>query len=74
MHVFADPSVLLRCYYACVLPILGYCSPVWGSADKCHLQLLDRRVYSVARLCPAETFLSVCHRRHVAALWSVYVA
>ena len=31
-RVFVDTSVLLRCYYAFVLPILEYCSPVWGSA------------------------------------------
>ena len=37
-------SVFLRCCYAFVLPILEYCSPVWGSAAKCHLQL-----YSSAR-------------------------
>ena len=29
-HVFVDTSVFLRCYYAFVLPILEYCSPVWG--------------------------------------------
>ena len=29
---FVDISVLLRCNYAFVLPILDYCSPVWGSA------------------------------------------
>ena len=28
--VYADTSVLLRCYYAFILPILEYCSPVWG--------------------------------------------
>ena len=27
-----DASVLLRCYYAYVLPILEYCCRVWGSA------------------------------------------
>ena len=31
-HVFVDTLVLLRCYYAFVLPILENCSPVWGSA------------------------------------------
>ena len=30
-HIFVDTSVLLRCYYAFVLPILMYCSPVWES-------------------------------------------
>ena len=29
-RVFVDTSVLLRCYYSFVLPILEYCSPVWG--------------------------------------------
>ena len=71
-RVFVDTSVLLRCYYAFVLSILEYCCPVWGSAAKCCLQLLERRVYSVARLCHDQTFSSVCHRRHVAALCISY--
>ena len=29
-RIFADTSVLLRCYSAFVLTILEYCSPVWG--------------------------------------------
>ena len=67
-RVLLDTSVLLRCYYAFVITILEYCSPVWRSAAECHLQLRERQVYSVARLCPDQTFLSLCHRRHVAAL------
>ena len=47
-RVFLDTSVLLRCYYAFGLPILEYCSSVWLSAAECHLQLLERQVYSVA--------------------------
>ena len=39
-RIFVDTSVLLRCYYEFVLPILEYCSSVWGSAAECHLQLL----------------------------------
>ena len=34
---FEDTSELLRCYYAFVLPILEYCSPVWGSAAESQL-------------------------------------
>ena len=49
--VFVDTSVLRCCYYAFVLPIIEYSSPVWGSAAECHLQLLERQVYSVAWLC-----------------------
>ena len=56
-RVFVVTSVLLRCYYAFVLPILEYCSPLWGSAAaECHFQ----------------TFLSLCHQRHVAALCMLY--
>ena len=51
-RIFVDTCVLLRCYFAFVLLILEYCSPVWGSAAECHLQLLERQVYSVSMLCP----------------------
>ena len=71
-RVFVDTSVLLRCYYAFVLPILVYCSPVWGTSAECHLQLLEPQVYSVARFCPDQTFLSLCQRRHVASLFMLY--
>ena len=63
-----DTSVLLRCYYAFVIPNLEYCSSVWGSAAECHLQLLERQVYSVARLCPDQSFVSFL----VAALCMLY--
>ena len=71
-HVFVDTTVLLSCYYSFVLQILEYCSPVWGFAAECHLQLLERPVYSVARLCHDQTFLLLCHRRHVGALCMLY--
>ena len=41
---------------------------VLRSAVECHLQLLERQVYSEARLCPEQSFLSLCHLRHFAAL------
>ena len=43
-RIFVDTSVLLRCYFAFILPIFKYCSPVWGSAAECHHQPLDRQV------------------------------
>ena len=49
---------LFRCYFPFDLPILEYCLSVWGSAAECHLQLFERQVYSVARLCPDQSFLS----------------
>ena len=72
-RIFVDTSVLLRCYFAFVLPILEYCSLVWGSATECHLQFLERQVYSVARLCSDQSFSSLCHRRGVVKL-SMYSA
>ena len=60
-RVFVDSSVLLRCYYAFILPILEYCSPVWGSAAEYHLQLLERQVCSVARLCSDHSFSFLVH-------------
>ena len=70
--IFVDNCLLLRCHFAFVLQILEYCSPVWWSAAKCHLQLLDRQVYSVARLLNDHSFLSLCHRRRVAGLSMLY--
>ena len=43
-----------------------------GGLLQLQLQLLERQVYSVARLCPDQTFLSLCHRRHVAALCMLF--
>ena len=71
-RIFVDTSVLPRCYFTFLLPILEYCSPVWGSAAEFHLQLLERQVYSVARLCPDQIFLSLCKRRRVAGLSMLY--
>ena len=56
-HIFVDTSVLLCCYFVFVIPIVEYCSSVWGSAVECHLRLLELQVYSVARLCPDTSFL-----------------
>ena len=64
--------LLLRCYFTFVHPILEYCSPVWRSAAERHLQLLERQVYSVARLCPDQSFLSLCLRRRVAGFSMLY--
>ena len=70
--IFVYTSVLLRCYFTFVLPILEYCSPVWGSAAEYYLQLLERQVYSVADLCPDQSCLPLCHQRRVAGLSMLY--
>ena len=43
---FHDLSLLLISFWSFVLPVLEYCSAVWGSADDSHLKLLDRDVRS----------------------------
>ena len=71
-RVFVYTSVLLRFNFAFVLPILGYCLPVWRSAVECHLQLPKRQVYSVTKLCPDQCFFLLYHRRNVAGLSMLY--
>ena len=71
-QIFVGTSVFRCCYFAFVLTILEYCSPVWGSAAECHLQILEYQVYSVARLCNDQSFLSLCHRRRVSGLSMLY--
>ena len=63
--------MLLRCYFAVVLQILEYCFPMWESDADGLLQLREREVYSVARLCPDRSFL-LCHRRRVAVHSMLY--
>ena len=71
-RIFVDTPVLLRSYFAFVPPILEYCSPVWRSAAECYHQLLESQVYSVARLCSDQSFLSLCPRTNVAGLSMLY--
>ena len=71
-RIFVGTSVLLRCYFAFVLPILEHSSPVYGSAAACHLQFLERQVYSVTRLCYAQSFLSLHLGRRVSELSMLY--
>ena len=63
-RIFVDTSVLLRCYFSFVVRILKYCSPVRGSAAEC--QLLEGQMYSVARLCPDQSLLLLCHQCRLA--------
>ena len=71
-RIFVDTSLLLCCYFEFVLPILEYCSLVWGSAAECRLQLLDRQMYSVARLYPNQSLLSLYHQWRVVGLSMLY--
>ena len=61
-RVFHDRSLLGRCFRGFVLPVLEYCSAVWGSSTDTHLKLLDRAVSGARFLtwvCLSVTFLIV---------------
>ena len=46
----SDVAVVAKCFWAFILPVLEYCSPVWMPAATSHLSLLDRVVSQVSRL------------------------
>ena len=58
-RVFHDRSLLERCFWGFVLPVLEYCSAVWCSPADTHLELLDR-VVSGARFLTGGVFESHC--------------
>ena len=72
-HIFVDTSVLCGCYFAFILPILQYCSLVWrGQLLNVTFSFLSARCNSVAKLCPDQSSLLLCHQRRVAGLSMLY--
>ena len=76
-RVFHDRSLLEGCFGGFVLPVLEYCSAVFGGLyclEYCstHFKLLDRAV-SGARFLTGSVFESdIAHRRSVAVLCMLY--
>ena len=68
MSVFQDVAIVAKCFWAFILPVLEYCSPVWMSADTSHLSSLDRVVSQVGRLSGGSVSCDLWHRRKVASL------
>ena len=68
MSVFRDVTIVAKCFWAFILPVLEYCSPVWMSAATSHLSLLDRVVSQVSRLSGGSVSCDLWHRRKVASL------
>ena len=59
------------CYFVVVMHLFSKSLSIvlwFGGQLLCRLQLLERQVYSVSRLSLDQSFLSLCHRRHVAGL------
>ena len=61
-------AIVAKCFWAFILPVLEYCSPVWMSAATFHLLLLDRVVSQVSRLSGGRVSCDLWHRRKVASL------
>ena len=68
MSVSRDFTVVAKCFWASILPVLEYCSPVWMSAATSHLSLLGRVVGQVSRLSGGSVSCDLWHRRKVASL------
>ena len=68
MSVFRDVAVVVKCFWAFILPVLEYCSPVWTSAATSHLSLLNRVVSQVSRLSGGRVSFDLWHSRKVASL------
>ena len=70
MCVFRDVTVVAKYFWAFILPVLEYCSPVLMSAATSHLSLLDRVVSQVGRL--SGVSCDLWHRRKVTSLSVVF--
>ena len=68
MSVFRDVAVVAKCFWAFILRVLEYCSPVWMSASTLHLSLLDCVVGQVSQLSGGSVSCDLWHRRKVASL------
>ena len=64
-RMFVDITLLLRCYFAFVLTILEYCSPVWGSAAVCPFSFLSVKCIRWPGFVP----IRVCCRSVINAVW-----
>ena len=65
-QTYQDDALVLKCFYAFLLPFFEYCSVVWLSAAPSHLNMLFRIFVSAGFI--ARTTISLEHRRQVASL------
>ena len=61
-------AIIFRIFWAFILPVLEYCSPIWMSVATSPLSLLDRVVSQVGRLSGVSVSCDLWHRRKVASL------
>ena len=68
MSIFQDVAVVAKCFWAFILPVLEYCSPVWMSSATSHLLLLVHVVGRVRQLSIGSVSYDLWHRVKVASL------
>lgn len=68
-----DTSMLLRCYYAFILPIFQYSSPVYEYIYSSQFWLLECQVRAVARLCTYQSRMPLNHHCCISGLCNVHV-
>ena len=68
MSVFQYVAVVAKCFWAFILPVLEYGSPLWMSAATYHLLLLDCIASQLSRLSGESVSCDPWHRRKVASL------
>ena len=71
-RVFHDRSLLGRCFWGFVLPVLEYCSSVWCSASDTQFKLLDRAVRGAWFLTGGVFECDISHRQYVAVVCMLY--
>ena len=67
-RLFHGRSLLERCFWGFVPPVLEYCSAVWCSAADTHLKLLGSVVSGAQFLIGGVFDGDIAHRRSVAVL------
>ena len=70
--IYQDESIVSRCFWSLILPILEYCAPVWSSSVGGHLAQLDRVVDRIVRMSNGLVQCNLQHRRNVAALCMLF--
>ena len=71
-RVFHDRSLIGRCFWVFVLPVLQYCYAVWCTAADTHLKLLDQAISGARFLTGGVIECDISHHRSVAVLCMLY--
>ena len=71
-RIFANPGLVVRCFWPYLLPLLEYWLPVRGSAAESHLTLLDTVVRGENFLSGGRVSCNLNHWRDAASLCMLY--